>query len=88
MAMTNDKPGRRLHKSKTGEERYIKVNQIHYEYRAKTQSPCSMGRAVPWINIKGHWLREAGFEIDAPVKVRVMDGCLVLTLMEPSQSDI
>ena len=29
--------------------------------------------------MKGHWLRQAGFEIDTPIKVRVMDGCLVLT---------
>ena len=26
-----------------------------------------------------HWLQQAGFEINTPVKVKVMDGCLVLT---------
>ncbi|ACR12425.1 conserved domain protein [Teredinibacter turnerae T7901] len=31
------------------------------------------------INLKGHWLIKAGVEIDSPVKVRVMDGYLVLT---------
>jgi uncharacterized protein (DUF433 family) len=35
---------------------------------------------VPWIQIKGYWLQQAGFEINTPVKVRVMKGCLVLTV--------
>jgi len=34
---------------------------------------------VPWINIQGQWLAQAGFLIHTPVKVRVMEGCLVLT---------
>jgi len=37
------------------------------------------GRPVPSIRLKGHWLRQAGFEINTPVKIRVMQGCLVLT---------
>jgi hypothetical protein len=28
--------------------------------------------------MKGHWLDQAGFTIDTPVTVRVMEGCLVL----------
>ena len=28
---------------------------------------------------KGHWPIQAGFDIDTPVKVRVMEGCLVVT---------
>ncbi|MEJ2611495.1 MAG: SymE family type I addiction module toxin [Candidatus Thiodiazotropha sp.] len=31
------------------------------------------------MQLKGHWLQQAGFEINALVKVRVMNGCLVLT---------
>ena len=77
MTKAKDTSGSHLRKSKT--ERYIKVNQIHYDYRIKEQSPCSGNRSVPWIQMKGHWLRQAGFEIDTPIKVRVMDGCLVLT---------
>ncbi|MCG7928913.1 MAG: type I toxin-antitoxin system SymE family toxin [Candidatus Thiodiazotropha lotti] len=34
---------------------------------------------MPWIQLKGYWLKHAGFEINTPVKVRVMNGCLVLT---------
>jgi len=79
MAKRNDTPGTRLAKSKSCHERHIKVTQIHYEYRTKDQSPGSGSRSVPWIQMKGHWLRQAGFEINTQIKVRVMDGCLVLT---------
>ena len=34
---------------------------------------------VPWLQLKGHWLEQAGFNIDSPVTVRVMRRCLVLT---------
>jgi toxic protein SymE len=78
MTKAKDTSGSGLRQSKNT-ERYIKVNQIHYEYRTKQQSPNSGCRSVPWIQMKGHWLRQAGFEIDTPIKVRVMDGCLVLT---------
>jgi hypothetical protein len=44
--------------------------------------PVGAGRPIPWIQLKGYWLQKAGFEIDTPVKVRVMEGCLVLTTEE------
>ncbi|MFS1523876.1 SymE family type I addiction module toxin [Microbulbifer sp. 2304DJ12-6] len=43
-------------------------------------SQLAASRSVPWIQMKGHWLRQAGFEINTSVKVRVMAGCLVLTV--------
>lgn len=79
MADNKSKAGVRLRKSKICAERSIKVNQTYYEYRTKDQSPYSGYRPVPSIQMKGHWLKAAGFEIDTPVRVRVMDGCLVLT---------
>jgi toxic protein SymE len=86
MANSNGNAGSRLRKSKTCEERFIKVNEIHYLYRLKGD-PAGAGRPVPWIQLKGYWLQRAGFEIDTPVKVRVMDGCLVLTTTnEPAGS--
>jgi hypothetical protein len=80
MAKRHGKPGNRLRKNKICEQRYIKVNAIHYEYRTKLQSSHAASRAVPWIQMKGHWLDQAGFSIDMPVTVRVMEGCLVLTV--------
>ena len=79
MANDNSKAGSRLRKSKSCEERYIKVNQTYYEYRTKEQHRYSSCRSVPTIQMKGHWLKQAGFEIDTPIKIRVMDGCLVIT---------
>ena len=37
----------------------------------------------PWINIQAHWLAEAGFPCNTPVKVHVMEGCLVLLAQKP-----
>ncbi|MCY7259317.1 type I toxin-antitoxin system SymE family toxin [Pseudomonas protegens] len=34
---------------------------------------------MPWIRLQGLWLRQAGFEVNENVKVRVMKGCLVIT---------
>ncbi|QXH40985.1 SymE family type I addiction module toxin [Pseudomonas sessilinigenes] len=34
---------------------------------------------MPWIRLRGLWLRQAGFEVNERVKVRVMKGCLVIT---------
>jgi toxic protein SymE len=35
---------------------------------------------VPWIRLCGLWLAQAGFTPQSRVLVRVMHGCLVLTL--------
>ncbi|ODB85662.1 hypothetical protein A3194_12575 [Candidatus Thiodiazotropha endoloripes] len=78
MAKRDGKPGNRLRKCKICEQRYIKVNQIPYLYQLK-DDPVVAGRPVPWIQMKGHWLDQAGFSIDTPITVRVMEGCLVLT---------
>lgn len=80
MTNSNDKADARLRKSKICGERFIKVNQSYYDYRLKTQSLYTGSRPIPCLQMKGHWLQQAGFEINTPVKIRVMDGCLVLTV--------
>ena len=55
----------------------IKIGHMIYDYRRKTQN--NSQAKVPWLQLKGHWLDQAGFSIDTPVTVRVMEGCLVLT---------
>ncbi|MCG7874466.1 MAG: type I toxin-antitoxin system SymE family toxin [Candidatus Thiodiazotropha lotti] len=74
-------PQRRSPKDKGCHTRKLKVNQIHYMRQLK-DDPAGAGRPVPWIQLKGHWLNHAGFEISTPIKVRVMQGCLVLTVEE------
>jgi toxic protein SymE len=74
-------PQRRSPKDKGCHTRKIKVNQIHYMRQLKND-PAGAGRSVPWIQLKGYWLNHAGFQINTPVKVRVMEGCLVLTVQD------
>ena len=71
-------PHRRSPKSKVCQTRYIKVNEYTYVHKLKDDH-IGAGRPVPLLQVRGYWLKQAGFEINTPVKVRVMDGCLVLT---------
>ena len=79
MTKRDCKSGARLTQNKTCHERNIKVNHTYYMHRLKDDQLGS-GRPVPWIQLKGYWLQQAGFEIDTPLKVRVMQGCLVVTV--------
>lgn len=86
MAEANSKSEARLTQNKTCQERHIKVNHTYYMHKRK-DNPSGTGRRIPWIQLKGDWLQQAGFEINTPVKVRVMKGCLVLTAeQKPSQA--
>lgn len=40
-------------------------------------------RLVPALIMKGQWLAAAGFSTGTRVEVRVMEGCIVLTAVEP-----
>ncbi|WP_241613758.1 SymE family type I addiction module toxin [Rosenbergiella epipactidis] len=42
-------------------------------------------RPIPAFTLKGHWLGEAGFETGTPLEVRVMNGCMILTVKQPTQ---
>ena len=80
MAKRNSTPPRRQTISPVCQVRQITVGKHHYDYRAKhVQSQYYSGRSVPWLQLKGDWLEQAGFTIKTPVTVRVMEGCLVLT---------
>lgn len=64
--------------------RQLKVNQIAYMHKRK-DDPAGGGRPVPWIQLKGQWLLRAGFAIDQPITVRVMERCLVVTVREEDE---
>jgi len=76
--LTQSKNQRKTQKSKICPQRCIKVTQAYYLYRLKDDL-AGAGRPIPWIQLKGFWLQQAGFEINTPLKVRVMEGCLVIT---------
>jgi toxic protein SymE len=64
-------------------ERRITVGKVFYDYPPrKDDTPSSLGGSVPvpWIQMKGRWLAQAGFDIRVPVRIRVIHGCFILTL--------
>ncbi|TBU88692.1 hypothetical protein DNJ95_18955 [Stutzerimonas kirkiae] len=36
-------------------------------------------RIVPGIKLRGLWLQQAGFQVNEKIRIRVMQGCLVIT---------
>ena len=83
VAGSNDKPKNQLPpKEIRRRERYITVASILSVQRNKTNG---VGRntietKVPWIRMQGKWLEQAGFDVCTRVRIRVMAGCLVLTI--------
>lgn len=61
--------------------RQLKVTAGSYDYQLS--QPMPERTAIGQILLKGQWLVKAGFPVDNPVKVRVMEGCLVLTAEPP-----
>ncbi len=45
------------------------------------------GISMPWIRLKGQWLKQAGFTSQSLVAVVVMPGRIELTLATPAQAD-
>jgi hypothetical protein len=70
MAESNHKPGRRPRKVDTPikQERFLTVS-LYPEQRPRS----------PWIRLRGLWLEQAGFAPQSHVRVRIMQGCLVIT---------
>ena len=56
--------------------RQLKVRESYHDYQLQQSS---IREPVPWVQLKGYWLKQAGFNVNTPVKVRVMKGCLVIT---------
>lgn len=59
-------------------ERHLKV-AANYAAPRKSDSRYAQPKQIPWIQLKGQWLQQAGFEVNAAIKVRVIKGCLVIT---------
>jgi hypothetical protein len=51
------------------QERFLTV-QLYPEAKPK----------IPWIRLCGLWLQQAGFTPQSRIRVRVMNGCLVITM--------
>lgn len=82
MAGKNHRPKLQSSPNQIRTERRLTVSSTLAEWRNKHVEADRQGMAtkVPWIRLQGKWLAQAGFGIHAPVRVRVMPGCLVLTI--------
>jgi len=40
------------------------------------------GRMIPWINLRGFWLEQVGFESGTQYIIKVYDGRLVLKIVD------
>ncbi len=77
MTKRDSKSGSRSAQVCVCQQRRIKVGGFHYPARLG-DSPYRPRPPVPWLQLKGLWLKQAGFEVDTTVTVRVMEGCLVV----------
>jgi toxic protein SymE len=59
-------------------ERQLKVT-ADYVPAGKRDSQYAPPKKIPWIQLKGLWLQQAGFEVNDIIRVRVIKGCLVIT---------
>ena len=88
MAKAHSTPRRPRAVVRRCQERRVKVKKGYYERSFRQQAESySAPRPVPWVQLKGYWLEAAGFIIDMPIKVRVMEGCLVLTIFSPREAE-
>ena len=61
--------------------RKLKVRKSYYDYQhtgAYAQRCPGESAPVPWVQIKGYWLNQAGFTIGSPLSVEVQPGCIIL----------
>ena len=90
MAGSKHTPQRRSSKDKVCHTRTLKVREGSYSRIIKDKHHSHFDKtvylSVPWINIQGQWLEQAGFVIHTPITVRVMEGCLVLTAQPVAES--
>lgn len=47
----------------------------------KNDNGAGAWRKIPWINLRGYWLEQAGFEIGTPYTIEVYDKKLVFTVV-------
>lgn len=82
MANADSTPDSPLAKTLTCHERHIKVGRTVSDYRPKHANPNQPNPPIPWIRLQGKWLDSAGFAVGTPLKIRVMNQCLVITANE------
>lgn len=83
--MANDDCTGKLRPVKIPTEKWLTVGKLYYYYTPTHDAPPgTLNRpvTVPCIQMRGRWLKAAGFAIGDKVRVRVQPGRLVLTAEE------
>jgi hypothetical protein len=73
MARRNDTQGATVHSCTAPQDRFLTVSLY----------PEAVPHS-PWIRLRGRWLEQAGFAPQTRIRVRVLQGCLVITAEQPS----
>nr|WP_052012565.1 SymE family type I addiction module toxin [Pectobacterium betavasculorum] len=54
----------------------------HERFTRVGYRPIKGNHDTPAINMAGQWLKEAGFSTGQPLKLRIMPGCIVITVQD------
>jgi len=49
-------------------EKQLKHIKLHGKYRSQTNQPA---QSVPWLNVNGLWLEQAGFGVGQQVEITI-----------------
>ena len=58
-------------------EQTIKRAKLHGKYRSQCYRS-SVNRNLPWLNLSGIWLEQAGFCIGQQIEIRIEDKQLII----------
>ncbi len=82
MAKRTIPPEPRSAQEKLSSYRQLKVRKGYYDHHFLSKAPHLPRKShlpVPWVQIKGYWLNQAGFTIGTVLSVQVQQGRIVLT---------
>ena len=63
-------------------EKKTRKIKLHAKYRA-LQTGWQGGKKVPWLNVSGVWLEQAGFAIGAYVEITIEQNQLIIKSNQP-----
>lgn len=55
----------------------VRRGKLHGRYQ-EVSNHWQNGRDVPWLNVRGLWLEDAGFNVGDPIEITVTKGKLVV----------
>jgi hypothetical protein len=59
-------------------KKHIRIGKMHYKSVLNKQGLLPDYIRCPWLNLSGHWLAKAGFEVGEPITITVSKNKLVV----------